>query len=144
MCLRRKQHAIVLFMVFHVSLCANTAVTYSASSKERNNILPLLPCATLLWVIDVFYLPPHSTTAISKLDPILCRLGRQADNNWLKVTSSGLRVRLGLHLPPECLSFFAFIVGEQLLCTWTLWVAPMLGILAARLPRLWIPEWINS
>ena len=39
---------------------------------------------------------------------------------------------------------FAFIVGEQLLCTWTPWVAPMLDILAARLPGLWIPEWINS
>lgn len=81
---------------------------------------------------------------ISELDQIFCRLGKQAGGNWLKVTSLSLRERLWLHLPPECLPFFAFIVGEQLLCTWSPWVAPMLGILAARLCGLWIPEWINS
>lgn len=57
MCLRRKQHAIVLFMVLHVSLGAITVAQpwVCASSKEGKNIFPFLFCPAPLSIFMVNY-----------------------------------------------------------------------------------------
>lgn len=93
--------------------------------REKYFSFPLLSRASLsrhfhcdlISMATPFHRHPHPKVGPNPLSSL--KAGRQAGNNWLKVTSSGLRGRLELLLPPECLPFFAFIVREQLLCTWT-------------------------
>lgn len=92
--------------------------------REKYFSCPLLSRASLSaspFLLSFYFnshpLPPPSSQSWTQ--SFVVSEGSRAGNNWLKVTSSGLRGRLGLHLPPECLPFFAFIVREQLLCTWT-------------------------
>lgn len=112
--LRRKQHATVLFMVFHVPLgtilVAQPWLLTSSKEGKKWSALPVRARTTaplLIFIAILFQwppLPPPSSQSWTR--SFVVSEGSQAGNNWLKVTSSGLRGRLGLHLPPECLPFF--------------------------------------
>ncbi len=89
---------------------------FSSTLLSRASLSCHLFYCDLISMVTPFH-HPHPKVGPNPLSSL--KAGRQAGNNWLKVTSSGLRGRLELLLPPECLPFFAFIVREQLLCTWT-------------------------
>lgn len=120
--LRRKQHATVLFMVFHVSL--GTILVAQpwplAPSKEGSNTFstPLLSRTSLSlspFLLRFYFnscpLPPPSSQSWTQ--SYVVSEGSQAGNNWLKVTSSGLRGRLGLHLPPSASHFLPLLLGSS-------------------------------
>lgn len=82
MCLRRKQHAIVLFMVFHVSLCnlGGTAVTLCFFQGKKNIFPPLFCPVSLLWIIRAFQCSSRLTLTSSQncTQSFVVSEGRQA------------------------------------------------------------------
>lgn len=124
-------------MVFHVSL-PSWKCSCGRPRKAKTFRAPLL-CHIWLLIPNCDFIaaatpnPPPSSQSWTQSFEV--SEGRQAGNNWLKVTSSGLRGRLGLHLPPECLPFLPLLLGsscrvpgahERRLC-WVSWQPGSIG-----------------